>query len=244
MYNFLLSEKYRTTRQPSLYFFFLICIGILIATAFLMRLVPPEEQLTDYGMVIAGVLSFGIYIFAAVITTSFSKERPMILQLTTQGHPRWRIFLGQYVLSLGVALVFALLLLLLAGIIGLLMFDHDAQARTAFLKLLLQNTTMAFLLLIPLHAMALSLQYLMRNIAMSVAVFFVVSFFLPAAFTLGLGLHRILDWFVSLTPYYQSMEVLLMEIQPLPLAKLFWAVVLNTGFWLGIGLIKFTKSEL
>ena len=122
MYNFLLSEKYRSLRQTSLQFFFLICVLILVAIGIFLRLMPPAERMMAYNFVMSSLLSFGIYVFAAIFTASFSKDRQMLLQLSAQGHPRWRILLGQYIMSLVVALVFAVLLLLIAVIIGLLLF--------------------------------------------------------------------------------------------------------------------------
>jgi hypothetical protein len=45
MYNFLLSEKYRSLRQTSLQFFFLICVLILVAIGIFLRLMPPAERM-------------------------------------------------------------------------------------------------------------------------------------------------------------------------------------------------------
>lgn len=245
MYNFLLSEKYRSLRQTSLQFFFLICVLILVAIGIFLRLMPPAARMMAYNFVMSSLLSFGIYVFAAIFTASFSKDRQMLLQLSAQGHPRWRILLGQYIMSLVVALVFAVLLLLIAVIIGLLLFKQSPNEIRPLMKYLVHNTLMAFLLMIPLHAIALSLQYLMKNVAMSVAAFFVIAFFLPAGFSLAAGLNRVLDWFIRMSPFYQSMEVLMVNQSwngnPV---QLFYSLFSNAAFWLSIALVKLNHSEL
>lgn len=244
MYNFLLSERYRTMHQSSLYVFMVICIGLLLAAAVIIRINPSEEPLMAFSDAISVMLSFGLFIFAAVFTSSFSKDRQMLLQLSTQGHPRWRILIGQYVLSIATALFFAIVLLFIAILLGLLLFPNTGPERILFIRALLSHTTLAFLLMIPLHAIAFSLQYLMANIPMSVAVFFVITFFIPAGFSMTIGANRVLDWLIRLTPYYQSYDLFLVT----GTTESFWmtalAILLNTGFWLGIALAKFTKSEL
>ncbi len=244
MYNFLLSERYRLSHQPALYVFMAVCIGVLVAITAIMRMTPFENSLKDYALFISTVMSFGIYIFAAVFTTSFSKDRQMVLQLSTQGHPRSRILLGQYLLSLGVAILFAVILTLAAVVIGFLAFSHTGPQRIEFLRMLFHDVFIALLLLIPLHAMAFSLQYLMQNIAMSVAVFFVLAFFLPVSFSLALDMNPILDWFIEMSPYQQSFSTFMTSAAETPWGKLALAIGLNTVFWLGLGLVKLKQSEL
>lgn len=240
MFNFLASERYRLSRQPALYIFLAVCIGILLLMGGLMRFW--DGDLTDFGIAIASLLTFGLYIFAAVFASSFSKDRSMILQLSAQGQSRMRILFGQYLMSLLVALLFAAVLLVTAVIIGFFLFDSPGADRVAFLKTLVREVATTLALLIPLHALAFSLQYLMNNIAMSVAVFFVLAFFLPAAFSLALGRHRVLDWFIQMSPYHQSLELYFNDTVRAGRAAL--TVFMNSAFWLIIAAVKFRKCEL
>ena len=241
MLNFILAENYRMLRNKALRWVLVTAVLMLLLSAIQMRyLTPYPNDLATYMIVVEGMLSFGLYVLAAVTTTAYPKDRATLLQLLAQGHTKGRILIGQFLSSMISGFITIVFLLPWAILFGILFFQPVDLTYGAFALEMIQAALVAILIMIPLNAICLSLQYILMNPLISLPAFFGLTFVFPAIFDTARTMNRAINFFLVLSPYDMMYQIVSKQYFWVPM---FWGILINTVLWLAFAGWRFRKHE-
>lgn len=242
MVNFLKAESYRALRQPSTRAILLISIALVIFLSVQIRFLGyVTPTLFNYYDTLVGMMAFGIYTIAAVVTASFEKDRAMLTQLIAQGHSKTRIVITQYISSLGMSFAFVFLLSLLSIALGWLLYQNEQNKIMEYIGMIAELGFYSFAILVPLQAIAISLQYIFFRSSISIAMFFVVTLVLPMLLEFTRTVNRAVNLIMLYTPYDQLYYVFTPSFD---LSIFIRTIAFHLEFWIGLALLRFRKLEL
>ncbi len=241
MINFLLAEQYRVRHHRALWLSFGVTAFVILLSALQTRfLLEDSHDISLFVSVLESLLTFGIYVFVTVNISSFSRDRLSLMQLNAQGHSRPMILIGQFLASIGIAFVFTFIVFAASLVFGLLLFEPVNMTNAQFALSLTMDMVVFFLLMIPLQAIALSLQYLFLNPALSIPLFFGIVFFIPSMYDMGQPMNNMIQFLFSISQYSLMFDFQMRELNG---SYLLLSIVLHTLVWLGIALLRFRKYE-